>query len=227
MTELNSFQETFRRLAAPFPAEMIRQLEPNPRNDDGFRPAAIDWIDLVDRLNDVLQGLWEWEVVSYQFGPTDVTVHGRLTIYIHDIGGTLHKLSRDGTGGAFYKVNRQGQYVSLADDLKSATTDAMKRAIVLFGPGQQLYHRREAAQPRTHFDTNVDLRQQPAEPFQVDQVIQLFEQQWGFARPFWLQYLGVSDPSQINQQVVRDILAGIHPIFVEMTTGGAVPPTGQ
>lgn len=87
----------------------------------------------IERLNSVLKDNWQWEVVSIQ--PTGISyiVHGRLTI---------DGVSRDGVGGADLKFTKDKEKTpqnvapeQFENAVKSAETDAFKRACEKFGLG--------------------------------------------------------------------------------------------
>ena len=88
----------------------------------------------IERLNSVIGTNWDWQVVNVQTTGISYIVHGRLTI---------NGVSRDGIGGADLKFASKSTSRTLQDVapegfencVKSAETDAFKRACEKFGLG--------------------------------------------------------------------------------------------
>jgi hypothetical protein len=86
---------------------------------------------VIDRLNQAFESLWSFEIVSHEIYKDEVTVIGKLTaegIIKSQFGSSRITKARD-----------TGDVVSLADDLKSAATDALKKCSTLLGVGLHLY----------------------------------------------------------------------------------------
>jgi hypothetical protein len=118
-----------KRLEAPFAPEQIRQRQ----GDNGTMLQYIEAHAVIQRLNDVLAGNWSFEVVDYQVREeiSEVIVLGRLTT------GHLLKMQ---VGGARLKRDRgHGEPLCLADDIKAAASDALKKCATLLGVGLHLY----------------------------------------------------------------------------------------
>ena len=81
---------------------------------------------------------WSFEIVEHHIRDTEVVVLGKLT------AGSITKMA---FGGSSITVTREGEVISIADDLKSAATDALKKAASLLGVGLHLYSE-PAARPR-------------------------------------------------------------------------------
>lgn len=85
---------------------------------------------VVLRLNEAFAGDWSFKVLEHDVRETDVIVLGELR------AGDLVKQA---FGGSEVTRTRDGKVVSIADDLKAASTDALKKAATLLGVGLHLY----------------------------------------------------------------------------------------
>ena len=114
-------------LEQPFTADQIKQRE-------GGSGRAIDYIEghsVIQRLNDAFESAWSFEIISHEIHQEEVVVIGKLT------AGTLAKSQ---FGSSRITRNRDTKdIVSLADDLKAAATDALKKCATLFGVGLHMY----------------------------------------------------------------------------------------
>ncbi len=96
--------------------------------------------DYVTRtLNEAFAFQWTFQIVSERIvpdeaEPREVIVRGRLTI--HTPNGDLVK---EQFGGSDVKRTKKGDIISLADDLKSAGSDALKKCASLLGLALDLY----------------------------------------------------------------------------------------
>ena len=86
---------------------------------------------VIDRLNQAFESLWSFEIVSHEIHENEVIVIGKLSA--ESIIKTQFGSSR------ITKARETGEIVSLADDLKSAATDAIKKCASLLGVGLHLY----------------------------------------------------------------------------------------
>ncbi len=86
---------------------------------------------VIDRLNQAFESLWSFEIVSHEIHQDEVIVIGKLTAA--DIIKCQFGSSRT------TRAKETGEIVSLADDLKSAATDALKKCSSLLGVGLHLY----------------------------------------------------------------------------------------
>ena len=99
----------------------------------------IDAVHYLRRLNEAFESQWSWKVLRYEVRDSEVLVHGALTA-----GGE----TKEAFGGSGITVNRTtGEVVSIADDLKSAATDALKKCCSLLGVGLDLHSPSENAPP--------------------------------------------------------------------------------
>lgn len=122
--------EQLKNLEAPFAPNQVKQRE-------GSFGQTLDYLEghaVIQRLNEVLGGQWSFEVSEYQIreDSSEVFVLGKFT------AGTTTKTQ---FGSSKITRNRQsGEILSLADDLKAAATDALKKCATLLGVGLYLYN---------------------------------------------------------------------------------------
>ena len=115
-------QDKLRVLSRPF-----TDIKTRPgRNGQGIQ--YVEGHQVVHRLNEALSGDWSFRVLEHEVMEQEVLVlvelrHGE--VIKHAFGGS--ELTR----------TRDGKVVSIADDLKSAATDALKKAATLLGVGLQ------------------------------------------------------------------------------------------
>ena len=114
-----------------------------PFTDIKTRPGrsgqAMSYIEgylVVLRLNEAFVGDWSFKVLEHEVREGEVIVLGELR------AGDLVKQA---FGGSEVTRNREGKAVSLADDLKAAATDALKKAATLLGVGLHLYGPEESS----------------------------------------------------------------------------------
>ena len=113
-------------LEQPFPKELLK----TRKGTFGKSFTYVEGAEYIRRLNDAFEGDWSFEVVEHQTLDTEVTVLGKVT---------CSGITKMAFGGSKITVNREGELVSIADDLKAAATDALKKASSLLGVGLHLY----------------------------------------------------------------------------------------
>ncbi len=96
------------------------------------------WVTRV--LNEAFGFRWSWDVTDTVIvpdltNPLEVIVRGRLTVTTPD-GGTVVK---EQFGSTDVKRYKNGGVISLGDDLKAASSDALKKAASLLGVALDLY----------------------------------------------------------------------------------------
>ena len=115
-------------LEKPFGPEQIKQREGN----FGKKLDYIEGSSVIQRLNDSFEAKWSFEIVEHKILDTDeVVVLGKLAA--SDIVKTQFGSSK------ITKARETGDMISLADDLKAAGTDALKKCATLLGVGLHLY----------------------------------------------------------------------------------------
>ncbi len=117
-------QEKLRLLTRPF-----ADIKSRP----GRNGQAIQYVEghaIVQRLNEALAGDWSFRVLEHDVREGEVIVLGELRV-----GDTV----KQAFGGSEVTRTREGKVVSVADDLKAAATDALKKAATLLGVGMHVY----------------------------------------------------------------------------------------
>jgi len=117
-------------LCRPFPPEAIKQRE----GQGGKMLSYLETHIVIERLNEGCDA-WSFEVVNHHVYDTEVVVVGKLT---------ADGVTKMAFGGSAITVNHAGAVVSVADDLKAAASDALKKCATLLGVGLELYARRSA-----------------------------------------------------------------------------------
>lgn len=114
-------------LEQPFPEQAIK----NRKGYNGKQFHYVEGAMYIKRLNDAFDGNWSFDIVEHQIQATEVIVLGRLTadgVVKSAFGGSTITTTKD-----------TGAVLSIADDLKAAATDALKKACTLLGIGLHLY----------------------------------------------------------------------------------------
>ena len=94
----------------------------------------LDYIEassVIQRLNDVLEGNWSFQIVEFKIGEEEVFVKGQLTV------GNIVKQQFGGSQITRKKDSKE--IICISDDLKSASSDCLKKCATLFGVGLSLY----------------------------------------------------------------------------------------
>jgi len=125
-------------LEKPFEKEQIKQRKGNFGD-------TIDYVEahtVIQRLNDAFEGQWSFEVLSQENNGSQVMVLGKLT---------AEGVSKTQFGCSSITTNsKTGEVVSLGDDWKAATSDALKKSASLYGVGLHLYGADKKDQPSEH-----------------------------------------------------------------------------
>jgi hypothetical protein len=98
------------------------------------RNGLLDYVEghsVIQRLNDALDGGWSFEITHHEVREDEVIVLGKLT------AETVTKMAFGAS--QVTRERESGQLVSLGDDLKAASTDAMKKCATFLGVGLHLY----------------------------------------------------------------------------------------
>lgn len=117
-------------LEKPFPPEQIKQRNGNFGTLDYIEGHAV-----IQRLNDALEGNWSFEIINHQINEAagEVLVIGKLTV------GNIVKMQFGSS--QITRAKQSGEIISIADDLKAAATDALKKCATLIGVGLHLYNK--------------------------------------------------------------------------------------
>ena len=122
-------------LTRPFPPEQLR----TRRGTNGKQFSYVEAHTVVTRLNEATDYEWTFEVVRHEILADEVIVLGRLVI---------DGIAKMAFGGSSVTRDSSGKEMSIADDLKAATSDAIKKAASLFGCGLEMYGAAPSASPR-------------------------------------------------------------------------------
>jgi len=92
----------------------------------------------ISQLNALFGYFWDFEILDQAIGTDNIWVKGKLTVR-SKTGATITKTAY---GGSRVK-SRDNPAIDIGDDLKSAATDALKKAATLLGMASDIYGRRE------------------------------------------------------------------------------------
>ena len=119
--------EIIQILKRPFAQELIKHRQ----GHDGKQLSYVEIQAYVDRLNEGLEHDWSFELTRREIIGDQILVEVKLT---------AAGLIKTGIGGAAITRGEDNKTVlSLADDIKMAEADALKRACRLLGIGSELY----------------------------------------------------------------------------------------
>lgn len=139
-------------LETPFTADQIKQRK-------GLWGKTLDYIEghsVVQRLNDAFESDWTFTVVEYRILDDEVVVLGRVSV------GDVTKEQFGGSN--ITRDSNSGKTLCLADDLKSAATDAMKKCATLLGVGLDLYGTTPTPAKGKPSERNTPATTPPAKP---------------------------------------------------------------
>lgn len=112
-------------LCKPFPPELVRERP----GQNGRTLHYIDVASVVARLNDGCDS-WHFTIEKHEVLEGEVIVLGRLV---------ADGVTKCAFGGSTITTNQSGAIISIADDLKAATSDALKKAAWMLGVGLDLH----------------------------------------------------------------------------------------
>jgi hypothetical protein len=124
-------------LEKPFDKEQIKQRKGNFGD-------TIDYVEthaVIQRMNDVFDGQWSFEILSQESIAGEVIVLGKLT---------ADGVSKTQFGSNKITTSKQGEVISMGDDWKAAGSDSLKKSASLFGIGLHLYGADKKDQPSEH-----------------------------------------------------------------------------
>lgn len=94
---------------------------------------------VVKKLNEVFNGMWDFEILEQEVGKNHIWVKGKLTVKFVDAKGNIHTLVKSQFGGSEVKKTKTGEVIDIADDLKAASSDALKKCASLLGVASDVY----------------------------------------------------------------------------------------
>jgi hypothetical protein len=129
--QLTSAQINF--LTRKTPQEFVKQRA-------GPGGTKLDYVEVgyvIDLLNQAFGWDWDFRIIEQQIGKKQVWVRGELSVRFSD-----HVVTKAQYGGTNIKVNRTtGEPVGIADDLKAAASDSLKKCASLLGVAGDVYFR--------------------------------------------------------------------------------------
>lgn len=123
------------KLVSKTPKQHIH--ERKGRGGQTFRYPTASYVQKV--LNEAFGWAWSFQVVDKGLDPdqSGVWVHGRLTVINKETMQPM--VIKEQFGSSDIKRSKDGKLVDYADDLKSATSDALKKCSSLLGICADLY----------------------------------------------------------------------------------------
>ena len=112
---------------------------------------TLDYIEtssVIQRLNDVLEGNWSFQIVEFKIVEEEVFVKGQLTV------GNIVKQQFGGSQITRKKDSKE--IICISDDLKAAASDSLKKCATLFGVGLSLYSNGHNGQSRQTNSNNTN-----------------------------------------------------------------------
>lgn len=116
-----------KELSEPFPDCLIKRR----RGNFGKTVEYAEANTVIQRLNDVLQGDWSFLILNYRIEAEEVIVQGELKV--------ADEVHQQFGGSSITRHTDTGVILSLADDLKAAASDALKKCATAYGIGLYLY----------------------------------------------------------------------------------------
>ncbi len=90
---------------------------------------------VINMLNQIFGWDWDFKIYEQQVGKRQVWVRGELVVRIKE-----HTVSKAQFGGSDIKFNRSnGEPISIADDLKAAASDCLKKCASMLGIASDIY----------------------------------------------------------------------------------------
>lgn len=145
-------------LEAPFEPSQVRQRK-------GAFGDVLDYVEghtVIRRLNDAFDGKWSFEVIDHKILDEEAVVLARLK---------ADGISKMQFGSS--KITRSKEdnsQVSIGDDLKAATTDALKKAATHFGVGLHLYEEKNAIENPVSNDITPEEKGEPQDNHQTQRL---------------------------------------------------------
>ncbi|HEX4334331.1 MAG TPA: Rad52/Rad22 family DNA repair protein [Polyangiaceae bacterium] len=138
-------------LTKPFSPDQIRERP----GQHGKVLRYVDVTSIIERLNETFAFEWSFDIVEHQIRDGEVIVLGKLTA-----GG----VTKAAFGGSGITVDRVGNVVSLADDLKAASSDALKKSASMLGVALEIYGGHREASPAPERASRDDAPARPLLP---------------------------------------------------------------
>ncbi len=138
-------------LTRPFRAEQIKQR----KGHHGQMLSYVDVAAVIERLNETFEHEWSFEVLHHELQQGEVIVLGKLTA-----GGIV----KTAFGGSAITTDKVGDVLSIADDLKAAASDSLKKCGSLLGIALELYGGSKDRPHETQSPSSSSARPRPLMP---------------------------------------------------------------
>lgn len=159
--EIGLAQSQWQAIGAVTPSEFI-MTRPG-RGGKQFSYVETGYV--IDLLNKTFNGMWDFTIDEQQIGNGQVWVKGKLTVKfpVYNKDGSIHSiesLSKTQYGGSDIKTSN-GSTVDIADDLKAAGSDALKKCASLFGFAADIYwNKSKGGSPSSQARTPLDAKRE-------------------------------------------------------------------
>ncbi len=128
---LNKAQQAF--ISQKTPPQFIKN-RPGP---GGSQVSYVEVGYVINMLNQVFGYNWDFKVLDQQVGKSQLWVRGELTVRLKG-----QEITKGQYGGSDIKTNRAtGEPISIADDLKAAASDSLKKCASMLGIAGDVYWR--------------------------------------------------------------------------------------
>lgn len=124
-------KQTEKAILEKTPAKYIKKRQ-------GRGGKQLDYVEtgyVINKLNEVFSYMWSFEVVDEKIGETQVYVKGKLTAHLSP---TL-SITKVQYGGKDIAKGSNGRPIDIGDDMKAASSDALKKCASLFGIAQDVF----------------------------------------------------------------------------------------
>ncbi|MFO0564311.1 MAG: Rad52/Rad22 family DNA repair protein [Polyangiaceae bacterium] len=138
-------------LTRPFRPDQIKQR----KGHHGQMLSYVDVAAVIERLNEAFEHGWSFEIVQHEIQQGEVIVLGKLTA-----GGVI----KTAFGGSGITTDKVGDVLSVADDLKAASSDALKKCASMLGVALELYGGSKERPPERESAPSVAARPRPLMP---------------------------------------------------------------
>lgn len=112
---------------------------------DNKQLAYVEVSYVIDILNLAFGGDWDFTVIDKNIGNTQIWIMGRLTIRVN--GKTITKENFGSSSIKRYKQSKE--IIDIGNDLKTATSDALKKCASMFGVAPDVYSGRITRETKT------------------------------------------------------------------------------
>lgn len=218
-------------LAKPFDPGMVKK-RVIIRGKKDFEVDYIPGNQVIARLNEVFGGQWSFTISEkiVDIPHRQVAVLGRMEVRAATLGVESDKyIVKEQWGGVYMNVYESGQVVCLGDDLKIATTDALKKCATLFGVALYLYDQDQnvdvvSADKTTPAPVAVspdapekgESVQEPASQVKIAAIEKMIET-YQLDKAEVLKSLGVESLQALSSGVAAQFLIQRHPFWATLT----------